>query len=224
MIRLGRPKKGEEITRRLLLLERAVQLFAEHGYANLSVETIAREARVSLRTIYRQFGGKAELFVAVVRHYSDLFVAALPADAVPDQQFEEVLVDFGKAFLFRLTRPELVRLRAQLMAEAHRFPELAAEFYAQGPERTLNRLARFFAYHQRTGHIMALDPMWLAGQLVTCLRGERFQRLQLGLEETPDADDIEIWARQAVDLFLRGCLRSAGRGPAMGRAGADDAG
>lgn len=208
MIRLGRPKKGEEAVRRRELLEHAVHLFAEHGYANLSLETIAREARVSLRTIYRQFGGKAELFGTVVRHYSDLFVAALPTDAVPDPQFKEALVTFGREFLFQVTRPDLIRLRAQLAAEAHRFPELAAEFYAEGPERTLDRLARFFAFHQQRGRIVAEDPIFLAGQFVTCLRGERFQRLQLGLEKTPAPEDIEPWARQAVELFLRGCLDS----------------
>jgi TetR/AcrR family transcriptional repressor of mexJK operon len=205
MIRLGRPKKGEEATRRDQLLEHAVRLFAEYGYGNLSLETIAREARVSLRTIYRQFGGKAELFGAVVRHYSDLFVAALSFEQ-QHRPFEEALLEFAREFLFRLTRPELVRLRVQFMAEAYRFPELAAEFYAQGPERTLRRLAQFFAFHQQAGRVADQDPMFLAGQFVNCLRGERFQRLQLGLEETPSEKDIEPWARQAVDLFLYGCL------------------
>lgn len=212
MIRLGRPRKGEEGVRRDQLLERAIQLFAEHGYANLSVETIAREARVSLRTIYRQYGGKAELFGATIRHISDLFVAALPTDAVADPQFEEALVEFGKTFISQLTRPELIRLRAQLMAEAHRFPDLAAEWYIQGPERTLDRLARFFAFHQNTGRVMAEDPLFLAGQFLECLKGERFQRLQLGLETTPAVEEIEPWVRRVVALFLRGCLTA---GPAI---------
>lgn len=204
-IRLGRPKKGEEALRRDQLLEHAVRLFAEHGYSGLSLETIAREARVSLRTIYRQFGGKGELFGAVVRHYSDLFVATLPDDPARAKPLEDSLVDFAREFLFRLTRPEMVRLRTQMLAESHRFPCLAAEFYSQGPERTLRRLARFFAEHQAAGQIVAVDPDFLAGQFVSCLRGERFQRLQLGLEETPDATEIEDWARRAVGLFLRGC-------------------
>jgi TetR/AcrR family transcriptional repressor of mexJK operon len=206
MIRLGRPKKGEEALRRDQLLEHAVQLFAEYGYSNLSLETIAREARVSLRTIYRQFGGKAELFSAAIRHYSDLFVATLPSDQAQAKPFEDTLVDFAREFLFRLTRPDMLRLRAQMIAEAHRFPDLAAEFYAQGPERTLHRLAQFFAVHQKAGRVAAVDSAFLAGQFVNCLRGERFQRLQLGLDETPGEHDIELWARQAVGLFLRGCL------------------
>jgi AcrR family transcriptional regulator len=204
-VRPGRPRKGEEAVRRDQLLEHAVRLFAEHGYGQLSLETIAREARVSLRTIYRHFGGKAELFGAVIRHYSDLFAAALPLEPQSDRPFEEVLVDFGREYLFQLTRRDLVRLRAQLLAEAHRFPELAEEFYAEGPSRTLDRLARFLALQQQAGRLVEADPWFLAGQLVNSLRGERFQRLQLGLEPTPDSADIEPWARRAVELFLGGC-------------------
>lgn len=208
--RIGRPRKGEEEQRRLQLLSHAVRLFAEQGYGKLSLETIAREARVSLRTIYQQFGGKAELFAAVVRHYSDLFVAALPADPGTDRDVEALLVDFGREFLFQLTRENLLRLRAQFMAEAPRFPELAAEFYGLGPRRTLAHLARFFALQQRSGRIAPIDPDFLAEQFLAALRGERFQRLEMGLEPAPDGDEIDAWARAAVRLFLRGCWNPSG--------------
>lgn len=205
--RPGRPRKAEEALRREQLLEHAVRLFGEQGFGTLSLETIAREARVSLRTIYCQFGGKAGLFSAAVRRYSDMFVAALPVDGDAGHgAIEEVLVEFAQEYLFRLTRPELIRLRAQLMAEAHRFPDLASEFYHQGPQRTLNHLARFFESHQNSGAIVGLAPLFLAGQLVNALRGERYQRLQLGLETSPSIEDIEPWARQVVGLFLRGCV------------------
>lgn len=206
--RSGRPRKGEELERRDRLLYQAFLLFAEHGYGSLSLETIAREARVSLRTIYRQFGGKAELFGAVIRQCSDLFVAALPQEGEGEASFEEVLIEFGKRFLYRVTRPECVRLRSQIMAEAQRFPEFATEFYRHGPARTLDGLARFLALQQKKGRVTLQDPTFLAGQFVSALRGDKFQRIQLGLEGPPSDDEIEQWVRRAVQLFLRGCLVS----------------
>jgi AcrR family transcriptional regulator len=204
VVRLGRPRKGEEILRREQLLEKAVRLFAEHGFGSVSLETIAREARVSLRTIYQQYGGKAELFCAVVRHYSDMFVAALPPDGHEAWPMEETLVEFGREYLFRNTRPELLHLRTQFLAEAHRFPEVTAEIYLQGPGRTQARLAEVFAVHQRAGHIRAGDTLYFAGQFISALLGERYHRLQLGLDATPSDDEIAEWARQAVELFLAG--------------------
>ncbi|WP_022948931.1 TetR/AcrR family transcriptional regulator [Methylohalobius crimeensis] len=208
--RSGRPRKGEEEARRDQLLDHAMQLFAEHGYGNLSLETIAREAHVSLRTIYRHFGGKADLFGAVVHRVSDEFVAGLPLEKIRSRPMEEVLVDFGRIFLGRIGRPECARLRALILAEAQRFPELAAEFYRNGPERTLRRLSQFFAMQQEAGRVIEADSRFLAGQFISALRGEHFQRQQLGLEQPFAETEIDAWVKQVVRHFLYGCLKSEG--------------
>jgi len=207
--RSGRPRKGEETVRRDQLLDQAMQLFAEHGYGNLSLETIARTAQVSLRTIYNQFGGKSELFGAVIRRVSDEFVASLPLETGLDRPIEAVLVEFGCFYLGRITRPACTALRAQIMAEAARFPEFAAEFYRNGPERTLVRLAEFFTLQQERGFVAEMDSHFLAGQFLNAVRGERFHRQQLGLETPPTEAETEAWVRQVVRHFLNGCMLQA---------------
>lgn len=202
MIKCGRPCKGDEQLSRDRLLDAALQLFLEHGYGNLSMETIARDARVSMRTIYSQFGGKAGLFGALIRRCSDQFIGSLSDDCA----LEEALLIFGRQFLFRITRPDVLRMRAILIGESPRFPDLATQFYEQGPQRTLDHLAQFFARQQQAGVIVKIDPHFLADQFVSALRGERLQRLQLGLEPAPDEADIEVWVGQAIQLFLRGCM------------------
>ncbi len=204
MIKCGRPSKGDEQLSRDRLLDAALQLFLEHGYGNLSMETIARDARVSLRTIYSQFGGKAGLFGALIGRCSDQFIASL-ADDCP---LEEALSIFGRQFLFRITRPDVMRMRAILIGESPRFPDLATQFYQQGPQRTLGHLAQFFVRQQHLGSMVAGDPHFLADQFISALRGERLQRLQLGLEPIPDEAEIEQWVGQSVRLFLRGSLKT----------------
>lgn len=165
------------------------------------METIARDARVSLRTIYSQFGGKAGLFGALIRRCSDQFSSSL-SDEIP---MEEALIQFGRQFLFRISRPDVLRMRAILIGESPRFPDLATQFYEQGPKRTLDRLTQFFARHQQAGRIVNIDPDFLAGQFVGALRGERLQRLQLGLDSTPDQAEIDAEVVRVTSLFLRGC-------------------
>ncbi|ANE54826.1 TetR/AcrR family transcriptional regulator [Methylomonas sp. DH-1] len=202
MVKCGRPCKGDEQQSRDRLLDAALRLFLEHGYGNLSMETIARDARVSLRTVYSQFGGKAGLFGALIRRCSDQFIGSLCTELPP----EEALLSFAGQFLFRITRPDVLRMRAILIGESPRFPELATQFYEQGPQRTLGQLAEFFRLQQRAGLIADIDPDFLADQFVSAVRGERLQRLQLGLEPTPDAAEIERWVGPVVRLFLAGCL------------------
>jgi TetR/AcrR family transcriptional repressor of mexJK operon len=201
MIKCGRPAKGTELLSRDRVLDTAMTLFLEHGYGNLSMEAIAKEARVSLRTIYSQFGGKAGLFGALIRRCSDQFVGTLSLQGPP----EAALVAFAKEFLFRITRPDVVRMRSILIGESPRFPDLATQFYEQGPQRTLEHLTQFFVRQQEKGLMAAIDPSVLADQFLSALRSERLQKLQLGLETTPTEAEIEVWAQQATRLFLYGC-------------------
>lgn len=209
MIKCGRPRKGEECLSRDRLLDTAFSLFLENGYGNLSLETIARDARVSMRTIYSQFGGKAGLFGAVIKRCSDQFVTSLSEENDLEDSPEEALISFAKQFLYRITRPEVVRMRTILIGESLRFPDLATQFYEQGPQRTLDHLTKFFARQQQTGYFAAVDPHFLADHFLSALRNGRFQKLQLGLESTPDEAEIDVWVRQSVGLFLRGCLNNA---------------
>lgn len=207
MIKCGRPRKGDEQLSRDRLLDTAFTLFLEHGYGKLSLETLARDAHVSMRTVYNQFGGKAGLFGAVIRRCSDQFVSGLSEEHVLERSPEQALSAFAKQFLHRVTRPDAVRIRAILIGESLRFPDLATQFYEQGPQRTLDHLAQFFARQQLAGYFdNAMEPHFLADQFLSALRSERFQKLQLGLEPTPDEAEIEVWVERAVGLFLRGCL------------------
>ncbi|MGR8952708.1 MAG: TetR/AcrR family transcriptional regulator [Gammaproteobacteria bacterium] len=201
MIKCGRPAKGSELLSRDRVLDTALTLFLEHGYGNLSMEAIAREARVSLRTIYSQFGSKAGLFGALIRRCSDQFVGTLALEGPA----EAALIAFAKEFLYRITRPDVVRMRSILIGESPRFPDLATQFYEQGPQRTLEHLTQFFVRQQQAGRFAAIDAHVMADQFLSGLRSERFQKLQLGLETTPNEAEIEVWAQQATRFFLYGC-------------------
>ena len=75
--------------RRAQLLETAAELFAEHGYARATTSQLAKAAGVTEPIIYRHFGSKRDLFIALVRRTSEetiefweqrLAEAASPAD------------------------------------------------------------------------------------------------------------------------------------------------
>ncbi|MGP4017188.1 TetR/AcrR family transcriptional regulator [Saccharopolyspora sp. 5N708] len=61
----ARPRRVEysESTRQALV-DSAVELFTEHGYAGTSLDGIAKRARVTKGALYHHFGGKQALFEA----------------------------------------------------------------------------------------------------------------------------------------------------------------
>jgi AcrR family transcriptional regulator len=68
--------------RRAQLLELGLRLFADRSYEDVSIEDIAAAAGVSKGLLYHYFGGKRELYVAVV----DLAARRLLDAIVPDPQ------------------------------------------------------------------------------------------------------------------------------------------
>ena len=65
-------------------------LFAEHGYATISTDQIARAAGVTRGALYHQFSGKEALFAAVVEQIEEEIAARIGADiAAATQQTQK---------------------------------------------------------------------------------------------------------------------------------------
>jgi len=82
--------------RRRQLLARATQLFATHGYDELSMAKIAREAGVSKPLLYHYFPNKRELFEAALAQAAEEHLARVQSDpdAPPAQQLTASLEAF----------------------------------------------------------------------------------------------------------------------------------
>jgi AcrR family transcriptional regulator len=74
-----------------LVIAAATALFAERGYAAVTVADVAARAGVGLSTLYLRFAGKEALGNAVLRHCKSAWARAtldrLPASATPVEQF-----------------------------------------------------------------------------------------------------------------------------------------
>jgi AcrR family transcriptional regulator len=82
--------------RRRQLLARATQLFATHGYDELSMAKIAREAGVSKPLLYHYFPNKRELFEAVLGQAAEEHLARIRTDETlpPVEQLTAALTAF----------------------------------------------------------------------------------------------------------------------------------
>jgi AcrR family transcriptional regulator len=83
--------------RRRQLLDRAVELFAEHGYDELSMARIAREAGISKPLLYHYFPGKRQLFEAALAQAAEEHLARVATD--PDAGARAQLLTSLDAFL-----------------------------------------------------------------------------------------------------------------------------
>lgn len=82
--------------RRRQLLASAIVLFAAHGYDELSMAKIAREAGVSKALLYHYFPNKRDLFEATLAHGAEEHLARTrpDPDSPPAEQFNRSLEAF----------------------------------------------------------------------------------------------------------------------------------
>jgi TetR/AcrR family transcriptional repressor of mexJK operon len=199
-LRSSDPVHGSS-TKRRAILEAAMRVFLADGYGAASMETIARAAGVAKQTIYAHFGTKAALFEATIVERCEWLLEPLPATA-GDEDPAAALQAIARRFLDIILAPEAVARLRVIMAERHRFPELAELFYRSGPGRATEGLADYLDRLHRHRVLHVPDSRLAAGLFFGMIRGDVFLRHLLGLEPKPDADRLDRVVHAAVATFL----------------------
>jgi AcrR family transcriptional regulator len=144
-IRLGRPPQALAGAVEERILDAAERVFLERGFEGASIDEIAEVARAGKPTIYARFPGKETLFVAVtarkVRELTSVFESIAPTGVT----LEERLASIATAILHKVLAAETVGLCRASVAEAPRFPDLAASIYRMARERTSEAVAQLLA-------------------------------------------------------------------------------
>lgn len=201
----GRPKAADLEARQQNLIMTAAHLFLEHGYGNVSLEMIAREAHVAVRTIYIKFGGKAGLLKAAIDANRERFYSKQNLETDP-RPMRESLSEFAQHFFDMVTGPHAVRMKRMVLAESTRDPELTQTFLASGPLQTRAMLARFFNRPDVRAQMFDEVPLdQLPAFFLTCIMGDQYTHLL-------DTDPAAIEAFRAglparLGLFFRAVLR-----------------
>lgn len=204
----GRPRSSEREARLHDLVHTAGQLFLKHGYRNVSLEMLAREAHVAVRTIYVKFGGKAGLLNAVLVANRERFFNT--HDMEKDQRpLKKIVNDFAAHFLDLVTMPEAINMTRMVIADAPGNVELAQTFFDAGPKQTRDMLMRFFLRPDIRAQLrddVNLDL--LPVHLLNCASGDQYSKLLFEQAPVPRAQ-VRRELEQRLDLFYRSVLRNA---------------
>jgi AcrR family transcriptional regulator len=205
----GRPRNADREARLANLLDTAETLFLEKGYGNVSLEAIAREARVAVRTIYVKFGGKAGLLKAVIVEGRSRYFAGMSDMETDQRTIAEALTDFSVRFVEQLSQPGFIALHRMVIAEAQTTPELALAFYLAGPLQTRQQLSRFFGRPEIASQLRSdLPPDALSLHLLNCLLGDQVTRILFDEEMPRDEAQIRAEVVARLKFFFHG-VRSA---------------
>jgi AcrR family transcriptional regulator len=188
------------------ILEAALDVFAETGFAVAKLSDIARRAGVSKAALYLYFETKEDLFRAVARSLAAPNLTAL-ADALEASQAP--FAELASALLARaaglLSDARAVSIVRMVLAESRNFPDLARIWREDVVEHVLGLVARLIARGQARGEVVAGDPRLYAFSLMGPLVMGGLFRAVFGGEGT-DAPDLAALAAQHARTALHGLL------------------
>ena len=199
---MAKSEKTTEQVRRDTILQAGVAVFLEYGYVSASVDEIVRRAGGSKRTVYKYFGNKEELFAAIIASLAAQMLSPLGAAIDSDSSLQQTLERLGKAYLEVLLREDSLAIFRTVVSEGVRFPELAKNFFLNGPNAAVTRLSGYLDREVDNGSLKLDDTHAAARQYFGMIRSDLHMRAALGLD-LPSADEINREVSRAVAMFVR---------------------
>jgi AcrR family transcriptional regulator len=200
----GRPQLRPDDETRRIIYEAARQEFAGNGFAATSIETVARRAGVSTKTLYRLIPNKAALFEGMVSDRIDRFISEVNLRA--DQaDIEQALAAALIACAELALDEETIALQRMVLQEAGKFSDIAGMFYKNAIQRTVVALADWLRVQQKRGLIALEDVDDAAGMLLGMVTSAPRRAALFGGVPLPSRSQIKARARACAALFLQGC-------------------
>jgi AcrR family transcriptional regulator len=190
------------------ILDAAGKVFAERGFDGASVDEIAGVARAGKPTIYARFPGKEALLTAVIERVLRRNTGSCDAAVI-----ENRLKALAAAILTALLAPETNGLIRVAVAEARRFPDLAASVGRVARERQVETVTRLFVEFEESdqgGAPPAFAPDRLpstARQFLDLAVSPILLRGLMGEDLSALRDQIGPHVARSVAFFLAGCSR-----------------
>jgi AcrR family transcriptional regulator len=191
------------------ILEAALTVFAQKGYAAARMEDIAEAAGVTKGTIYLYFPGKADVFKTLARETVGQALAGVGAQL---QTFRgtptERIVTIVTAINAFLQQPERAALPKIVIAESGNFPELALFWRKEVVDKALPLIVGAFEQGVDIGHFRPLAADMVAKLCVAPLILSVIWRTTFTLSD-PEPFDFANFFATHLDVLMNG-IRTKG--------------
>jgi len=200
------PKAGMMLEKRNMIIEAAGKVFLDSGYAESSMNRIADEAGVSIKTVYRHFENKDDLFVAVIKVACIAFSDEDEDLNVEPTWFKEApfkaLSIAGLAYIRHVVDKNHVALFRVINRDSHKFPELGKKYHQEVVSPRNQRLLSYLSKWKDECNWAIIDAEMAANSFAALLRGQIFEDILLGFQ-SPSDKELVNHVNKTVSLMLQ---------------------
>lgn len=213
------PKASLMSRKRFLIVRAARQAFLDGGYAKTSMDSIATAAGVGIKTLYRHFENKDDLFSAVMQAacnpeaFDEVSGQWKELASEPERPWfskppRTALVAAGIEYLQHVLSEDQLALYRVVTQDAHAFPELGRRYREQVIDRSHDVFVRYLTRWIPIEKWRIRDKQAAAKVFTALLRAGLFEDSLHGLEKHTDSA-LAAHARRAAEKML--ILLSSGR-------------
>lgn len=206
-------RKKEKEQRRKTILRAAQQLFYKKGFRSVTVESIAKQARLSKGTVYLYFNSKEELYAQVLLNEVEKFQERVNHIIKTGSSASEMLFDYAHIYAdFFLNERELFRILMTFMLHTDdlRFSDEMRRHMIQATTQTVEIIDRIFQQGLNTGEFTCRESIRKSRNAIWgLLNGVISLHLFTGKEDTRE-ERIYSNVREGLKVFVEGL-----RGPAI---------
>jgi AcrR family transcriptional regulator len=180
-------------------LDRAVEMFWEHGYEGVDVDRIARAVNVTKSALYRAFGDKSTLLFRAVERYALTYVAPRMAAFRAEPDIHKALTALCDATVNAASDQAHggCMMAAAALGQSDRVMEIRS-YVAQGLTASADTFAKRFEKEMKAGRLTRTLSAKVRGRaLVDLLQGLQL-RAKVGIAREQLLQD----ARSYVPLIL----------------------
>ncbi len=148
------------------IFNKALELFARHGYDAVSIRTITKAVGIKESSFYNHFAGKASLMDEIYTIAdNDLRSTKLPLEKIKELTAQLSLGQYLKAgidrFLANIDRPEALKVWFVISMEQYR-DKRAGGIIIDEDERVMEQISYAFEQFQKNGKMKKANPLTLA--------------------------------------------------------------
>jgi AcrR family transcriptional regulator len=180
-------------------LDRAVEMFWEHGYEGVDVDRIARAVNVTKPALYRAFGDKSTLLLKAVERYALTYGAPRMAAFQAEPDIHKAVTAFCEATVHAASDEARggCMMAAAALGQSERVAEIRS-YVARGLTATADLFARRFEKEMKAGRLTRTPSARVRARLLVDL----LQGLQLRAKVGIAREQLLHDARSYVPIIL----------------------
>ncbi|MES2625560.1 MAG: TetR/AcrR family transcriptional regulator [Pseudomonadota bacterium] len=196
------PIKTRTMDKREEVLDIASETFLSKGFDGTSINVMAREAGISKESIYRYFGSKEDLFLAVVERELEVYKKGMQETIshFHGKTLKEALFSVAEATLRVASDDRTLALRRLIFQMSANGSKVGSHYFLAGPDIAYQNLVRLFEHYQPAADFPVTK---LSRYFIAMVLHRTMLQRECGVQESLSLEEIRRRSIEAVEDFLQ---------------------